>query len=109
MSDRRSRLLGAAIRGGASLAVLCLLNAAVQAGPSAYTLGPQDKVRLKVYEWRAAKDEIFEVEAFSDDFVVGRVQVDPWDWPIEVRLKALGAYRWMAWWMHARRGPASGR
>jgi peptidoglycan/xylan/chitin deacetylase (PgdA/CDA1 family) len=45
----------------------------------------------------------------GDDFVVGRVQVDPWDWPIEVRLKALGAYRWMAWWMHARRGPASGR
>jgi peptidoglycan/xylan/chitin deacetylase (PgdA/CDA1 family) len=45
----------------------------------------------------------------ADDFVVGRVQVDPWDWPIEVRLKALGAYRWMAWWMHARRGPASGR
>ncbi len=29
-------------------------------------------------------------------FTVGRVRVDPYDWPIEFRLKALGAYRWMA-------------
>ncbi len=45
----------------------------------------------------------------GDDFVVGRVQVDPWDWPVEVRLKALGAYRWMAWWMQRRRRAPSGR
>jgi len=30
-------------------------------------------------------------------FVIGRVSVDPGDWPIEFRLKALGAYRWMVW------------
>lgn len=29
-------------------------------------------------------------------FSVGRVRVEPDDWPIEFRLKALGAYRWMA-------------
>lgn len=30
-----------------------------------------------------------------NDFVVGRVRVDPSDWPIEYRLKLLGAYRWL--------------
>jgi peptidoglycan/xylan/chitin deacetylase (PgdA/CDA1 family) len=35
-------------------------------------------------------------------FVVGRVQVEPTDWPIEFRLKVLGAYRWMSWWMTAK-------
>ncbi len=27
-------------------------------------------------------------------FVVGRVAADPWDWPLEFRLKILGAYCW---------------
>jgi peptidoglycan/xylan/chitin deacetylase (PgdA/CDA1 family) len=34
----------------------------------------------------------------SDDrheFLVGRVRVDPSDWPIEFHLKMLGAYRWL--------------
>ncbi|HEV2392317.1 MAG TPA: polysaccharide deacetylase family protein [Verrucomicrobiae bacterium] len=30
------------------------------------------------------------------DFVQGRVAVDPADWPLEFRLKLLGAYRWLA-------------
>lgn len=38
----------------------------------------------------------------SDGFVVGRVQVDPTDWRVEFRLKLLGAYRWMGWWMRAK-------
>lgn len=29
-------------------------------------------------------------------FAVGRIRVEPHDWPIEFRLKVLGAYRWMA-------------
>jgi peptidoglycan/xylan/chitin deacetylase (PgdA/CDA1 family) len=35
--------------------------------------------------------------AFSDpeEFVTGRLKVEPTDWPIEFRLKLLGAYRWM--------------
>lgn len=32
----------------------------------------------------------------ADPFVIGRVQVGPRDWPIEFRLKATGAYRWLA-------------
>jgi len=32
-----------------------------------------------------------------DPFVVGRVGVDPWDTPLEFRLKAQGAYRWRPW------------
>ncbi len=32
----------------------------------------------------------------GDERVIGRVRVDPGDWPIEFRLKVNGAYRWMA-------------
>jgi peptidoglycan/xylan/chitin deacetylase (PgdA/CDA1 family) len=31
----------------------------------------------------------------ADEFVVGRVRVDPTDWPLEYRLKLAGAYRWL--------------
>jgi peptidoglycan/xylan/chitin deacetylase (PgdA/CDA1 family) len=36
--------------------------------------------------------------AFSvpNQIVVGRVRVDPTDWPVEFRLKLLGAYRWLS-------------
>jgi peptidoglycan/xylan/chitin deacetylase (PgdA/CDA1 family) len=30
-----------------------------------------------------------------NEFTVGRVRIEPSDWPIEFRLKAIGAYRWM--------------
>ena len=36
-----------------------------------YLLGPQDKVRLKVYELSASRDVIFEWTALNDSFVVG--------------------------------------
>ena len=32
----------------------------------------------------------------ADEFVVGRVSVEPTDWPIEFYLKVMGGYRWMA-------------
>lgn len=37
------------------------------------------------------------VPEFADStaFVVGRVRVDPSDWPIEFHLKIMGAYRWL--------------
>lgn len=44
---------------------------ALPAVAAEYLLGPQDKVRLKVYEWRASRDVIFEWTALNDDFVVG--------------------------------------
>jgi peptidoglycan/xylan/chitin deacetylase (PgdA/CDA1 family) len=31
----------------------------------------------------------------SEEFVTGRVRVDPTDWPLEFRLKLVGAYRWL--------------
>jgi peptidoglycan/xylan/chitin deacetylase (PgdA/CDA1 family) len=31
----------------------------------------------------------------SHEYVVGRVRVDPMDWPLEFRLKMAGAYRWL--------------
>jgi peptidoglycan/xylan/chitin deacetylase (PgdA/CDA1 family) len=43
----------------------------------------------------------------DDGFVVGRVQADPTDWPVEFRLKVLGAYRWMSWWTRAREAARS--
>lgn len=33
----------------------------------------------------------------GDNFVIGRVSADPWDWGPEFRLKMMGAYRWRAW------------
>jgi polysaccharide export outer membrane protein/exopolysaccharide production protein ExoF len=41
------------------------------ASAAEYLLGPQDKVRLKVYEWRASRDVIFEWTALNDSFTVG--------------------------------------
>lgn len=35
------------------------------------------------------------VNSGSNNFVIGRVRVDPLDWRIEYRLKLLGAYRWL--------------
>ena len=49
----------------------------------------------------AGYDRVFTISpsnAFTgpDNFVIGRVLVDPADWPLEFRLKLLGAYRWLA-------------
>jgi glycosyltransferase involved in cell wall biosynthesis len=56
-----------------------------------------------VIRWskEAGYQRVFTVEpvtAFSEpsEYVTGRVPVDPTDWPIEFRLKMLGAYRWLA-------------
>lgn len=55
-------------------AVLSFAAAAASPGPAAaaeYLLGPQDKIRLKIYEWRASRDVIFEWTALNDIFTVG--------------------------------------
>jgi peptidoglycan/xylan/chitin deacetylase (PgdA/CDA1 family) len=49
----------------------------------------------------AGYDRVFTISpsnAFTcpDNFVHGRVLADPADWPLEFRLKILGAYRWLA-------------
>jgi protein involved in polysaccharide export with SLBB domain len=35
-----------------------------------YQLGPQDKVSIKVYEWRPARDEVYEWAAFKAEYIV---------------------------------------
>ena len=52
---------------------VCLMpgmSAADQQGER-YTLGPLDWVRVKVYEWRASLDEVFEWKALNDQFAIG--------------------------------------
>jgi peptidoglycan/xylan/chitin deacetylase (PgdA/CDA1 family) len=38
--------------------------------------------------------------AQPNKFVTGRVRVDPTDWPVEFRLKLVGAYRWLPMLLH---------
>jgi hypothetical protein len=47
----------------------------------------------------AGYDHVFTVDptvttGTSKEFVIGRVEVDPADWPMEFNLKVMGAYRW---------------
>ncbi|HRO13087.1 MAG TPA: polysaccharide biosynthesis/export family protein, partial [Amaricoccus sp.] len=55
--------------------VLLLLAALLLAAPAVaapeYRLGPEDKIRLKVFEWRASLDEVFGWEALNDEYTVG--------------------------------------
>jgi len=63
-----------AFRYGALAGALLLASAAADlrsATAAEYLLGPQDKLRLKIYEWRASRDVIFEWTALNDQFVVG--------------------------------------
>jgi len=59
------------------LAIVCLVALSgagtVGAGDqgSDYRLGPQDKLRIKVFEWRPSKDEMFEWAAFNSEYTVG--------------------------------------
>jgi protein involved in polysaccharide export with SLBB domain len=58
------------------LALVSAISIVVAAHPqplpaAEYLLGPQDKVRLKIYEWRPSRDVIFEWTALNDEFVVG--------------------------------------
>jgi protein involved in polysaccharide export with SLBB domain len=38
---------------------------------SDYALGPQDKVRVRAFEWRASLDQVFEWSALNSEYVVG--------------------------------------
>lgn len=45
-------------------------NSAAADSNSEYLLGAQDKVRVKVYEWRPSRDEIFEWLALNHEYIV---------------------------------------
>lgn len=59
------------------LAWLCLVafcvspSAAKPSDAPAYTLGAQDKIRLKVYEWRATVNTVFAWTSLNAEFTVG--------------------------------------
>lgn len=57
------------------LPVFCLAAMLHHGGAAAqtadYRLGPQDKIRLKVYEWRATVDAVFEWSSLNGEFTLG--------------------------------------
>ncbi|WP_188576338.1 polysaccharide biosynthesis/export family protein [Azorhizobium oxalatiphilum] len=55
----------------AALALACATAAPVLAAEDGYRLGPQDRIRLRVHEWRATQDQVFEWEALRGEFTVG--------------------------------------
>jgi polysaccharide export outer membrane protein/exopolysaccharide production protein ExoF len=74
-------MTGRSIRVGLAILAFCLATlhvasvGATEAGANTsaqadYKLGPQDKVRIKVYEWRPSRDEIYEWTAFKAEYTV---------------------------------------
>jgi protein involved in polysaccharide export with SLBB domain len=59
--------------GAALISLLAMLAAPAFANPNGpeYRLGPQDKLRVRVHEWRASKDEVFEWAALKEDYAIG--------------------------------------
>ena len=67
-----ARLLLRLARVGATLLLLAgVLQAAPAVAQAPYLLGPEDKIRLKVFEWRASQDEVFSWEALNDVYALG--------------------------------------
>ena len=64
-------LFALALAAGPLASVVVAEDGAESAGVQAdYLLGPQDKVSIKVYEWRPARDEIYEWKAFKAEYTV---------------------------------------
>lgn len=55
----------------ALLTASLLLSPSVFANPSNYRIGPQDTLRLRVYEWRSAIGEVFKWKSLTGEFKVG--------------------------------------
>lgn len=64
-------VIAAVLRSAAAVALTTCVAGLQAAEAAEYLLGPQDRVRLKIYEWRASRDIIFEWTALNDVFVVG--------------------------------------
>jgi exopolysaccharide production protein ExoF len=54
-----------------SSAFVLLGGAPAGAGPAAYRLGPQDRLQIKVYDWRTGTGEAHDWPALNGEFVVG--------------------------------------
>jgi polysaccharide export outer membrane protein/exopolysaccharide production protein ExoF len=57
-----------------ALVASLLQSSTIAAGPTEtgneYILGPQDRIRLKVLEWRASRDEVFEWSALNAEYAI---------------------------------------
>lgn len=75
MTSTRRRAAGALRRIGVLAAAFCTLLVAADFGTAAaddaYRLGPRDRLRVKVNEWRAAKGEVHEWESLNGEYTVG--------------------------------------
>ncbi len=67
----RHHALAACLGAAAHAAFLLASAGSLRAEDMTYRLGPEDHIRLKVFEWRASQDAIFEWKAMNDEFVVG--------------------------------------
>lgn len=68
-SSKMHRLcLGACV---AAVALGAFLAPAIATGTEDYKLGPLDKIRLRVQEWRASKDEVYEWSTLKENYIVG--------------------------------------
>jgi len=52
-------------------ALSVLATPALADNTSEYKLGPLDKIRLRVQEWRASKDEVYEWTTLKENYIVG--------------------------------------
>jgi protein involved in polysaccharide export with SLBB domain len=81
LQTQSCRLLCALFAGLAFSVALLPVRQSLSEGAGAtsgYRLGPQDKLRLSVYEWRPSRDEVFEWKALNTEYVVniaGRLAV----------------------------------
>ena len=55
----------------AAVALGAFLAPALAQSVDDYRLGPLDKIRLRVQEWRASKDEVYEWSTLKEDYIVG--------------------------------------
>ena len=65
------RMLPLLCRTAAVLWIAGALQATPAAAQGEFQLGPEDKIRLKVFEWRASQDEVFGWEALNDEYSLG--------------------------------------
>jgi protein involved in polysaccharide export with SLBB domain len=58
---------------GAWLGFVLMAASGLSAGaaPADYKLGPQDRLRVKVFEWRPSRGEVFEWTALNDEYTIG--------------------------------------
>jgi protein involved in polysaccharide export with SLBB domain len=74
-SRKRLRIPAARVRGSVLGAIMCALFVHLLAfGPAAaseYRFGPDDKLRLSIFEWRPSLDESFGWEPLNDEYKVG--------------------------------------